>query len=265
MSSGECQFLVRFFWGGGRRTVVFAGALQRKAQYEEVRADKGNPASFMACLDHHPKFGPGGGSLFPTLLTHNSIWSWAADRLATGLECLTAQGLDFYGPLIGSRGVSPLKPLFEKLEDKEQRSLAGNAMHLPLFSLWIVYVLGNTRRVTDGKFNLSPSMPGKFNASPSMPGKFNSSPSMPGSSESAAVGAGLAAGLGSIEETETKDSSKEIGDSEASQESCVTAATLECARDVCVAAPKKCRKLPAAIAERSKRRKSVAKRPSAQF
>eukprot|EP00971_Amphidinium_carterae_P155852 3090040-Amphidinium_carterae.1 len=147
------------------------GGMQRKAEYDQLRDRQvkcGNgDQAMLACLDHHPGQGPGGSTLFPTLLTHNSVWSWKRRRLATGSECLAAQGLDMHPELAGQRGVTPLRQIFDTLSDGQQRALAGNAMHLPLFTLWTVYVLGHTRRVNDNFLSPARCMP---NQSPDMLG-----------------------------------------------------------------------------------------------
>eukprot|EP00971_Amphidinium_carterae_P145277 2878578-Amphidinium_carterae.2 len=152
-------------------SILFSsGGMQRKAEYDQLRDQQvkcGNgDQAMLACLDHHPGQGPGGSTLFPTLLTHNSVWSWKRRRLATGSECLAAQGLDMHRELAGQRGVTPLRQIFDTLSDGQQRALAGNAMHLPVFTLWIVYVLGHTRRANDNFLSPARCMP---NQSPDMP------------------------------------------------------------------------------------------------
>lgn len=125
------------------------GAMQRKTAYDELAAKREHQESYLADLDHHEGFGPKPGPMFPTCLTHSCVYSYRKERLALAFESLTAQGLDMYAAMAGGRGTSPIKEIFKNLKPHECRFLAGNAMHVPTFTMWMVYVLGNCRPMDD--------------------------------------------------------------------------------------------------------------------
>ena len=127
-------------------SLVPPGAMVRLAQYDKVRQDRQDAAGhFMADLDHNLDCGPKCGGVLPALDTHASIFSWNLNRLALGQELLQAQGVDFFPQLAGNRGVSPLVEVFNKFGDTTLRMFAGNAIHIPLFSAWLLYCIGNVR------------------------------------------------------------------------------------------------------------------------
>ena len=69
------------------------GAMQRKEEWDKYREAKGFHDAFLADLDHHPQTkGPGGSTLFPTMVTHGSIFSWQKQRLATTAEMIAVHG-----------------------------------------------------------------------------------------------------------------------------------------------------------------------------
>ena len=51
--------------------------------------------------------------------------------------------------LSGKSGISPLKSIFCKLSIRDATTLCGNAMHIPLLTMWIFWVMGNVRRIED--------------------------------------------------------------------------------------------------------------------
>ena len=98
------------------------GGVQRKAEYDSIVGPPDRiTTSCMVDLDHHPNNGPSGhrNGYFPTLLTHNSVYSYNHRRLATSFECLAAMGLDMYPEIAGNRGISPLRNLFASFSDRE--------------------------------------------------------------------------------------------------------------------------------------------------
>jgi hypothetical protein len=119
------------------------GNVLRKAEFEVEHAKAGG-GTFLADLDHHPGHGVRAGPLFPTAISHGNVWSFSAPgRLSTRAEEFSALGFDMFPILAGDRGVTPLAPLFAELTDGAQKFLCGNAMHIPAFTMWIAYVLGN--------------------------------------------------------------------------------------------------------------------------
>ena len=122
------------------------GAMVRLSQYEAVMLDRQSlDGSFLVDLDHNLDCGPACGPLMPALDTHASIYSFKHERLALGSELLAAQGVDTHEAMAGNRGLSPLKNVFEQFGDSDQRFLAGNTMHIPSLSAWLLYAMSNVR------------------------------------------------------------------------------------------------------------------------
>ena len=126
------------------------GALARKKQYDDIRAEKESlDGSFLCDLDHNEGYGPQAGALFPSMDTHPHVYSYKCKRLALPMEYFAAQGLDTYEELSGKRGLTPLLPILQALSDKDSRFLAGNAIHMPSYVCWMLYVLSHCRRRSD--------------------------------------------------------------------------------------------------------------------
>ena len=120
------------------------GAMARLAAYEKVRAEKQSlTGEFMCDLDHNLDYGPSCGPELPSLDTHARIYSFKAGRLLLGKELVAAQGVDLYQGLAGQRGISPLAQIFDQLRDPDLRFLAGNAIHIPAFTAWILFCASN--------------------------------------------------------------------------------------------------------------------------
>ena len=126
------------------------GGVKRKFQYDELQPDRcALDGSFLFDLDHNPGYGPGCGSLFPSMSTHPRVFSHKQGRLALPAEYLSAQGVDMYADLSGDRGISPLRDVFNSVTDTEACFLAGNSLHVPTYLCFMIYVLGNLRPRAD--------------------------------------------------------------------------------------------------------------------
>lgn len=130
-------------------------AMEHKIEYEHLMARSGGNDPFFCDLDHYCGRGPAPGTMFPTALTHNTVFCFRTgenmmhSRLAVTGECLASQGLDIYTSASGGRPLSPLRDILLGLPDVAARRLVGNAMHIPSSALWMAYVFGNCRKVQD--------------------------------------------------------------------------------------------------------------------
>ena len=116
------------------------GCLVRLGQYEASKKDRQSVAGhFMADLNQNIGFGPASGPEVPSLNTHPCIFSWSLQRLALSQELLQAQGIDFYHSLSGGRPLSPLTEVFRAFNDHTLRMFAGNAIHVPSYTAWMMY------------------------------------------------------------------------------------------------------------------------------
>ena len=131
-------------------SVLAPGALLRHTEYDQVRLRTVGPNEpHLADLEQHGEYGQKGGRLMPVLATHPTIFSWVHQRVAHPKELFFAQGLDMYSHTSGGRGVSPLAKILARLPTRSSKVLCGNAMHVPTYATWMLYVLGNCRRVSD--------------------------------------------------------------------------------------------------------------------
>ena len=71
-------------------------------------------------------------------------------RLVTAKEHLAAMGFHMFPGQSNSFGVSRMAQLFEDccLTSQQTKKLLGNGMHLVTQAAWMLYVLGNTARVS---------------------------------------------------------------------------------------------------------------------
>jgi len=121
---------------------------EHKTAYEAFAAE--NPGKpYFSDLDHNVGMGPMSGSIFPTADTHPEIFSFGHGRLACPGEVLSSQGVDVYPALSGGRSQSKVASSILKLPAKEIMHLAGNAVHIPTCTAWMLYVLTHLRRVED--------------------------------------------------------------------------------------------------------------------
>ena len=110
----------------------------------------GNPDDAFICeLDHHPGCGPRQGPLFPSICAHANMFSVKKQRIALPSELFLALGLDVFPAVSNNRGASPMLDPLRSLSIRQQKVLAGNSMHIPMMSYWILYVLSNCVRVDE--------------------------------------------------------------------------------------------------------------------
>ena len=125
------------------------GAMCRLASYQKVRAErKGISGSFFADLDHNVDYGPSCGPLIPSLDTHPNIFSFQHSRLLLPAELLQAQGINMFLNE-GEATVSPLASIFKDFSEVELRHFAGNSMHVPTFTAWMMYAFAHIRRIPE--------------------------------------------------------------------------------------------------------------------
>ena len=129
--------------------IVPPGAVDRKGEWDLVRENHPQIGSFLADIDHHPHRGLVAGQFFPVALTHHKIWSWQRRRMAIPSEVFCAQGVDTLPGLAGGRTISPLTSIFDDLPVGDRSLLAGNALHIPLFTMWMMYVMGKCVPIKD--------------------------------------------------------------------------------------------------------------------
>ena len=121
------------------------GAAQRFAKYEQLRPLRQGieDGCFICDVQQWPDVGCSSyGPQFPCQLTHGTVVSLERRRIALGLEHLLAQGFHVL-PEVSGTFRSPLTPLFEKMQCESIKRLSGNAINLPAFAAWMVFVLCN--------------------------------------------------------------------------------------------------------------------------
>ena len=122
--------------------------LEWREWLEENPEHAGVDGSFLCDLDHHPGSRSIGGPYWPTMPTHNSIFSFARSRLATSMECFTAHGLHVY-PETSTVFSYPHRNILDSLDIREQMLLLGNSLLLPCVCAWVMYVWSNLESVED--------------------------------------------------------------------------------------------------------------------
>ena len=128
------------------------GARLRLQHYHEKRANL-EPDQVLICdVDHNPDTkGSSPGSEWPVQLTHGTFINVThdpeKDRVAIGMEHLSAMGFNIYPPQDCSLHRSRLVDVLKALPTRQQKLLAGNGMHLVTQAAWMMYVLANVVRV----------------------------------------------------------------------------------------------------------------------
>ena len=133
------------------------GVVARKSVYDQLWESGEYAGTLLADLEHHKGCGPAHGLVMPALDTHPLVWSYGKQRLATPHELFSAQGLDVYPGLSGQRGVSPLKGLVHSMSTQSANKLLGNTMHIPMYALWVFYVLANIMPADDMSVHAAPA------------------------------------------------------------------------------------------------------------
>ena len=105
-------------------------------------SDKSN-LSFLCDLDHNVGYGPRSGESMPVLDTHATIYSRNHDRILLPSELAAVMGFDTQERLRGRRPFSVTGQAILNLPDKDLKAVVGNAMHIPSFASWVIFVLAH--------------------------------------------------------------------------------------------------------------------------
>eukprot|EP00971_Amphidinium_carterae_P315026 6262161-Amphidinium_carterae.5 len=125
-----------------------AGAVTRKQKWAEQRSKQAEPGPFLCDLDHHLNTrGPQGGTLFPTLVTHSSVYSFGKERLATSMELFGVHGLGVQTSSVSDAATYPHLEFLRALPRLQQQSLVGNSLLLPAVAAVTLYFLSNLEPV----------------------------------------------------------------------------------------------------------------------
>lgn len=132
------------------RLLLPAGAVHRLSEWRaEMDRLKSVGGVALVDIDHHPGTkGTTGGSDWPVSLRHGTIVCLKQDdpegwRIGLALEHFTALGFFMYAPMCESFPTSRLKFLLSHLSVAQQKSLAGNGMHLVTQTAWTYFCLAN--------------------------------------------------------------------------------------------------------------------------
>ena len=132
--------------------LLSAGQLQIFQEHLEEKAEKqGLDGSFIADIQQHPGRASSSGPDFPCQLTHGTVVTFRDDgkgpRIATGMEHLGAQGYHLFEASCCDHPLSKMLQPFQKLKEREQKLVSGNAVHLAPLAAWLFYNLANIERV----------------------------------------------------------------------------------------------------------------------
>jgi hypothetical protein len=112
-------------------------------EYDQKAVGRGAGTALLANLEQRPKFSAL-SKLFPVVDTHALIYSYNMKRVATPCELLFAQGVPIFSPQCDS-----LRAVLSTCTLNNVRMLAGNSMHVPSMTCWIMYVLANIKHVSE--------------------------------------------------------------------------------------------------------------------
>ena len=127
--------------------LVPPSGLRNLAINEKLREEQGGLNGVYLCdIEQTPHRGTTPGSLVPSLSTHSLIYSFKKQRLATASEWFGIQGVDAHSKFWGSRGRSPLLASVADMDEATVRALLGNALYVPAFAAWFLFIMGNCVR-----------------------------------------------------------------------------------------------------------------------
>ena len=127
--------------------LVPPSGLRHLAINEKLREEQGSLNGVYLCdIEQTPHRGTTPGSLVPSLSTHSLIYSFKKQRLATASEWFGIQGVDAHSKFWGSRGRSPLLASVAGMDEATVRALLGNALYVPVFAAWFLFIMGNCVR-----------------------------------------------------------------------------------------------------------------------
>ena len=97
-------------------------------------------------LSQNPTVTPRSGPRLCTLLRHSLLWSMKLERPLLGDEHLMAQGVPVYGDLTQNVFCCPYSQSLATMSEATKRSLAGNAVCIPVSGSIICFMLAATKR-----------------------------------------------------------------------------------------------------------------------
>lgn len=127
--------------------------MQRLEQYSGLKQDlQGIGGAFLCDVEQWPRQGRSlAGPLFPMPADsrHRGVPQQHAPLLGGG-EHVAAQGFHIY-PQVQKEYKSVMEDVLKPLTQKEVKELSGNAMSLPVWVAWVMYVFAHTEKVLDMK------------------------------------------------------------------------------------------------------------------
>lgn len=124
---------------------------RRAEQYNTMYEQAGAEHPFFADWDQNPEGGKAVcGPCVPVLLTHHFVVSHRKQRRLTPRESFAFQGVHVFPQTAGHDSTSPLMEAVARarLTAAQQRTLAGNGLHIPSWHAWFLYILSNTVKVS---------------------------------------------------------------------------------------------------------------------
>ena len=137
--------------------ILAPGAKQRLEKYiAQLDFLEGIGGAYLCDVEQWPEKGKAAaGPYFPCQLTHGTIVSLSTSRIFLGMEHVAAQG--FHVDKEASVTYqSVMKEVLSDLSEKEQKEPSGNAMSLPAWAAWFMYVLSHTERIDPNEPKTTP-------------------------------------------------------------------------------------------------------------
>jgi hypothetical protein len=125
--------------------ILSPGTMDRLFEWQDKREGLQSPAGvFIADLEHHPDTrGPVAGPVFPTMVTHSTIFSYSERRLHLGIEGFAVHGVHLYPEQCGNSSKCHFEHVLRRLTRRQQAMLVGNSLLCPLVGAWVFYCLAN--------------------------------------------------------------------------------------------------------------------------
>ena len=109
------------------------GAVARKQEFEHIYIKNYKPGGhYFADLEHHPGLGIAASHIFPTSLTHNTIYAFGRKRLVSPPEVLASQGLDVFLAMSSGAGCPTSLRSCASFRRRRRPSSAATASTYPL-------------------------------------------------------------------------------------------------------------------------------------
>ena len=131
------------------RVMLSPGTARRLKNYEKLAQARGfyKKSSLLVNLSQNPGYADLHATI-PTLLRRSQLWSMKRSRMMIPEEACEVMGMRLFNSA-DDGFESPMKQaiLAGKLNDRELRSMSGNAMHLSAIGSCLVFVLSATHRM----------------------------------------------------------------------------------------------------------------------